>query len=73
MSAEVVDLARERALRSATPNSARFVATTTGKVALEVVLGNGEFVDVVMDRAAAAKLVLQGTDAVELAEVLARG
>jgi hypothetical protein len=73
LSAEVIDLAARRALASATPNSARFTATTTGLVALEVVLGNGDFIDVVMDRTTAARLILQGTDALEMAEELARG
>lgn len=72
MSAEVIELATRR--HAATqPKSARFVATTEGQVALEITLEDGELVDVVMPADAAARLIIQGTDAVELAEELARG
>lgn len=74
MSAEIINLDDHRlALANARPKSARFLATTDGKVALEIVLEDGEHVDVLMSVEHAAALIIQGTDAVEIAEGIARG
>lgn len=70
MSAEIIRLDEHRP--GPKPKSARYLATTDGKVALEIVLEDGEFVDVVMTPDQAARLILQGTDAVEIAEGIAR-
>lgn len=74
MPADVIPLdSRRRSLPGPRPKSARFVATAEGKVALEIVLEDGGTVDVLMTPAQGAALVLQGTDAVEIAEGISRG
>lgn len=71
MSAELVRLDDRRT--QPRPRSARFLATVGGDVALEVVLASGEVIDVTLTPEQAARLILQGTDAVEMAEGIRRG
>jgi hypothetical protein len=72
MNGDVIDIASRR--HAATqPKSARFVATTEGQIALEITLEDGELVDVLMTPDQGAALVIQGTDAVEVAQEIGRG
>lgn len=67
MPAEVVSLDHERTVRGRTAG-AKFEATSDGLVELTIRLADGDETVATMSTEQAARLIIQGTDAVETAE-----